>query len=329
MRCNIFIIPILSLLMISSGMADAPTLVDLQGLAKKGDWEGVVKGAGDALAPGGVTDPGDRFKIAMLKGDAHLRLRQADEAVDAFNGAVKETQNDKPLAIAKATVILIGRSKDFIYTSLTIPPPPPQRNSIKTSVNPIPATTPATDPTSGKIVVIPPPAHLPRGQFDIIDPVHRADAMAAMWTDERLDAEKAIKEKISSHALPDINLALDRIHQAEPIAIAAGASEWGQTQRNGLANAARLDATGAMKDMNMSLIEITKSQARRRNNPQPKPMPQEDRDKINQMTEALNQITKALKALPEALKVDKTAFATQLDQAARLQDRATTVLATD
>ena len=26
--------------------------------------------------------------------------------------------------------------------------------------------------------------------------------------DERLDAEKAIKEKISSHALPDINLAL-------------------------------------------------------------------------------------------------------------------------
>jgi hypothetical protein len=323
MRRHTVLFPMLVLLIASAARADVPALSDVQQLFKRGDFAGVVKGCADALAPGGATDPVERFKFASIKGDAHLKLRQADEAVDAFTAAAKETEDARQSAIARATIILIGRSQEFIYTSQTIKPPP-ARVPQKPPANSNAPTSLTTNPAINTAPVV-----LPRGQFDIIDSLHRPDALAAMWTDEKADAEKTIKDKIATKALPALNDALDRIHAAEPIAIAGGAADWPQTEKTQLANAARVDANVAMKDMNTQLITITKDQTKRRNKQRVQAMPQGQRDQLNTMIEAINQIVSALKALPEALGIDKGTYATQLEQAANLEDKATTVLATD
>ena len=96
-----------------------------------------------------------------------------------------------------------------------------------------------------------------------------------------------------------------------------------------LANIARQDANLAMKDMNLKLNEIAKDQVARQSKQPPKAMPQSQRDQLNKITEALNQMISTLKALPEVLNVDRATYETQLDEAATLQDKATTVLATD
>jgi hypothetical protein len=319
----------LLLLSISIAWADPATLADLQQTWKQGDYDGVVKRCTDALAPGGVTDPEDRFKVAWLKAEAQLRLRRADAAADAFNAAVKETQDARQQSLATATAILIGRSKDFIYTSLTIKPPPKVVAAKPAANPPVNADMSTSKPGATTKPALVPPVILPRGQFDIIVPVNRTDAMAAMWTDERLDATETIKAKIAMKTLPAINNALERVNTAAPIAVAAGAADWPQTQKDLLSNAARVAANTAMKAMNLQLIDMTKEQARRRRGQHPKSMPQGERDQLNQMTQALDQITTALKALPEALNVDKDTYSSQLDNAASLEDRATTVLATD
>jgi hypothetical protein len=323
------------LLRFSLASADPPTLVDLQQLWKQHDLAGVVKGCTDALAPGGTTDPAERFKIAWLKGETQLQLQQADAAVDAFNAASKETENVRQQSVAKATAILIGRSKDFIYTSLTIKPSAGNAPVVKRRRPRSPSTSSspgqamqdaaaATQPVASSAPVI-----LPRGQFDIIDPRHRAEAFDAMWSDERNDAEQTIKDKTATKSLPAINDALDRIKLAEPIAVAANHGDWVQTQKDKLANAARIDANTEMRAMNDALVTIVKEQAVRRRGNYPKPMPQGERDQINATTKELDQITAELTALSASLNADKDTFRPQLDQASRLQDRATTALATD
>ena len=325
MRRSIALSPSLILLVISLARADAPTPNDLKEMFKQGDYAGVVNGSSEALAPGGIIDAGDRYKVDALKGEALLKLGQADAAVDAFTDASKETEDPRQAFVARATSILISRSKDFVYTSETIKPPQPK-------------VAPSKPPESGTIVrasatTMPMaenrPLILQPGQFDIIDPLRRTSALAAMWTDERADAERTIKAKIALKTLPSINEALDRIHKAEPIAVAAGWPEWAQTKKEMLANVARQDANLAMKDMNLKLNEIAKDQVARQSKQPPKAMPQSQRDQLNKITEALNQMISALKALPEILNVDRATYETQLDEAATLQDKATTVLATD
>jgi hypothetical protein len=303
-------------------LAELPTAADLDQLWKQHDFAGVVKGASDALAPGGTTDAAERYKIAWLKGEAELQLRQADAAVDAFNAADGETHDERQMALAKATGILIGRSKDFVYTSLSVKPP--QVNvAPRPAANLTAANSASTKEAASKPVVLLP------GQFDIVDPRHREAAMEAMWKDERLDAEATIKVKIADKTLVSVNTALDRVHAAEPIAIAGGAADWPQDQKDKLANAARIAANTAMKDMNAALVLIIKDQNIRRNRPNPKPMPQGGRDQLNQMTKTLDDTTQTLKALIQPLNCDKSEFDSQLEHAATLEDRATTVLATD
>jgi hypothetical protein len=320
---------LLVLLSTSVALADPPSQADLLQLWKQGDYAGVVKGTAEALQPGGVSDPSERFKVAWLGAEAQLRLRQAQPAIDAFNAAAKETDDNRQQAVAKATALLIGRSKDFIYTSQTIKPPPAPKVPLKPREAAPPDRPPATTSAASKRPAFVSPVVLPRGEFDIIEPAHRTEAMQAMWTDERIDAARTIKEKIAAKSLPAISQALDRITAAEPIAVAAGSADWPQTQRDLLVNGARVDVNTTMKDMNARLIAIIKLQVKRRARQHPIAMPQDQRDQINQMTQTLDQIHTALKALPEALHVDKDTFAPELDHASQLEDRATTVLATD
>jgi hypothetical protein len=307
----------------SAAMADPSSPSDLQQLFNLGDYPSVVKGATEALASGAVSDAADRYKVDTLKGEASLKLRQAGAAASAFSDAAKDTANARQAFVAQATAILISRSEDLIYTSQRIKPTQPKASAPKALASmAIGADPPTTEPVAENKPVV-----LSAGQYDIIDPVHRTSALAAMWADERADAEKVIKAKIAAKTLPAINDALARIHQSEPIAVAGGSPDWAQSKEESLAGAARLNANMAMKEMNTKLIAISKSQVARHNKQPPKSMPQGDRDQINKMTEALNQMIVALKALPEALNVDRGSFGSQLDEAQSIVDHATTVLA--
>jgi hypothetical protein len=311
------------LLTTAVALADPPSADDLARLWKQGDFASVVSGCDADLGPDGLTDAQQRYSTAWLKGEAELRLMQADAAVAAFNAAAKETHDSRQQSIATATAILIGRSKDFVYTSATIKPPTQQPVVAK----PLATLTPGADATTKPLVKR--PAVLPRGQFDIIDPAHRAEAMDAMWVDERVDAESTIKAKVAAKTLAAVNEALERVHQAEPIAVAGGAPEWSQTQKDRLANAAKVSVNTEIVTMNMQLVAIVKDQVKRRNKPHPTPMPQSTRDQINQMTLALDEAQETLKALPEQLNVEKDTFDLQIQRASELEDHATTVLATD
>jgi hypothetical protein len=321
MRRTLPALSILLLLSVSTALADPPALKDLTALFKTGDYAAVLKGCDDALAPGGSSDPAERYGVACLKGEAQLRLGNADEAVSAFNAAVELTQDTRQQAIAKATAILITRSKNLIYTSITIKPPP------NAKLPPAPAAPALSDATTHPAYK--PPGPLPRGQYDIVDPVRRIDALAALWADERADAETTIKQQIASKDLAQIAPALTRVNAAEPIAIAAGNADWAQAHRTQLATAAKIDANSAMRDMNLALVPIVKSQAKRRASQHPKSMPQDQRDQINKMTQSLDVMTTTLKALTDQLHLQADYYNTQRQQAASLQDRATTVLATD
>ena len=308
-------------------LAEPPSADDLAKLWKQGDFAGVVSGCDADLGPDGMTDAQQRYSTAWLKGEAELRLMKADAAVAAFNAASKETHDARQTAIATATATLIGRSKDFVYTSVTIKPPPAPKTPVVAKL-PAPTGDAATQPLVKRPAILP-PVILPRGQFDIIDPTHRTEAMNAMWIDERTDAESTIKAKVAAKTLAAVNEALDRVNQAEPIAIAAGSADWAQTQKNKLANAAKVSVNTEIVTFNTQLVTIVKDQVKRRNRPHPTPMPQGTRDQINQMTQALDQASETLKALPQSLNVEKNTFDQQIQRASEVEDRATTVLATD
>ena len=116
----------------------------------------------------------DRYELFMLRGEAHLRNKAMPAAADAFAAAGKETTDPAKKSTARATEVLVRKSKATGYV-----PKPPK-----------PGAAPATRPVAP---IIP-----------IIKPDDRKQAMEALLNDEMAVAQPKLRAADNAQALPPI-----------------------------------------------------------------------------------------------------------------------------
>ena len=98
-----------------------PTMDQIQGLYSKGDYDGTLRDIAHAMSLGGkAAESYDKHDLLVLRGEAELRLKQPSPAAVAFHQAAKETKDDDQAASARATEILIKKSRQLQYTPKTV-----------------------------------------------------------------------------------------------------------------------------------------------------------------------------------------------------------------
>lgn len=167
---------------------DAPaTMEQLQQIEQQKDWTTLLqKLARVSALHGPATQPYDQYELAMMKGEAHLQLKQTQAAALGFTEAVKQSNGDKKkAAVASATATLVKRS------------PAPAFSYARKS--------PTTQPSEAKT-------------FNILDPSKRSDAFAAVAADEVATLKPRAKSAAAASSLrPTIELlkSLDDLRDAE------------------------------------------------------------------------------------------------------------------
>src|SRR5688572_2680037 len=136
----------------------------------------VLRGVAKLIAlKGEAAKPYDRYELFTLRGEANLRAKALVPAADAFAAAAKETTDADKKATARATEILIRRSKPLGYVAK------PQR--------PAPGAVAATRPA---------------GPMPIINEADRAAAMKVLLADEMATVEPKLKAANAASALPPV-----------------------------------------------------------------------------------------------------------------------------
>lgn len=176
----------------SSASDDAPpSQQTIQKTFDEGDYGETIQLASRALAlKGDATATYDRYEVLMLKGEAHLRLRQLRFAGDAFAAAASETDDEVKAARARATRRLIRESKGLKV----------QRHFPKKD-----------GPQSA----------------DLLDPGARDDALAIAYDDLRTAAAPKIKAALRARTLPPISEALERLGELHDIELASTGGDAG------------------------------------------------------------------------------------------------------
>lgn len=126
-----------------------PTVDEVRRQLETGDAAEGLKQINRLLALRGKAAEGyDRHELLSLKGDAHLKLKANQAALVAFRQAAAATDDPQQQAVARATELLIKRSKNLAYT--------PKKVARGDKAEPI----------------------------DIADPASRQKALAALFIDE-------------------------------------------------------------------------------------------------------------------------------------------------
>ncbi len=111
-------------LMVPLARADGPppsaatSAADVQTLLDANNYAGAVSAASRLLSKAGNA-PGpdaDKAQLYALKGEAHLKLKQATQAADAFDKASKAATDPAVSATDAATGLLAKRSRNNVYT---------------------------------------------------------------------------------------------------------------------------------------------------------------------------------------------------------------------
>ena len=94
-----------------------PSPEEVRKLLSAGDAQGAMKQINRLLALRGKAAEGfDRYELLTLKGDAHLKLKANEAALASFRQAGAATEDPQQQAVARATELLIKRSKNQAYT---------------------------------------------------------------------------------------------------------------------------------------------------------------------------------------------------------------------
>lgn len=166
--------------------SDPPaTMQELQQLYDAKDWQTLLQKVTKVLPLRGQAAAAyDRYELLMMKGDAHLNLKQGPAASSTFDEASKIKDLDKvKMAKADGMVLLIKRGQSGVY----------KRKS------------PATQPGEEK-------------QFDLTDRDKRKAAFAALAADEQTSLQPRVKSAASGSSLrpiAEILKGLDDLKTAE------------------------------------------------------------------------------------------------------------------
>ena len=94
-----------------------PTVEDVRKQLAAGDAAEALKQVNRLLLLRGKAAEGfDKYELLTLKGDAHLKLRAGEAAAAAFRQAAAATEDPQQQAVARATELLVKRSKNLAYT---------------------------------------------------------------------------------------------------------------------------------------------------------------------------------------------------------------------
>ena len=127
----------------------------------EGDYRGTLAEVSRALSLRGNAAEGlAKYDLIVMRAECELRMKQAEPAAASFHQAIRETKDEQQVADARATELLIRKSRQLVYT----------------------------------------PRVLAKGDkpepIDIVDPKNRKRALRALYTDElaqvtpRIDAAK-------------------------------------------------------------------------------------------------------------------------------------------
>lgn len=94
-----------------------PTVEEIQKRLEAGDAPDALKKVNRLLLlRGKAAETYDKYELLTLKGDAHLRMKANDAAAASFRQAAAASDDVQHQAVARATELLIRRSKNFAYT---------------------------------------------------------------------------------------------------------------------------------------------------------------------------------------------------------------------
>ena len=94
-----------------------PTVEEVQKLVQSGEAAEALKQVNRLLSlRGKAAESLDKYELFSLKGEAHLRLKANEAAAAAFRQAAAETDDRQHKAVARATELLIRRSKNLAYS---------------------------------------------------------------------------------------------------------------------------------------------------------------------------------------------------------------------
>ena len=94
-----------------------PTIEQIRKRIEAGDGADALKHVNRLLSlRGKAAEAYSKHELLSLKGEAHLRLRANEAAAAAFRQAASEADDPQQKAVARATELLIRRSKNLGFT---------------------------------------------------------------------------------------------------------------------------------------------------------------------------------------------------------------------
>lgn len=196
-----------------------PTIDELHQLFKDHDYPALLQKLNRVLQlRGDAAKPYDLIELNLLKVDAHLQLKELSLATSAATAAVRLIDEDrtppKEAAVARATELMLQRSRAWAYTPRVFP------------------------------------AGHPPQPLGIVDPDARPAVFAAMFDDAKGGILAKVRAGKQSRTLGPIIDAVKAVSEMRTLELAAfGKDEQSAAQLNDLANAAHDVMAKAVKDM--------------------------------------------------------------------------------
>ena len=189
-----------------SGGETLPSVEQLNAMLAEGKHADVLKHVAKLIQlKGDAAKAYDRYELLCLRGEAALRGKSNTMAMDAFAPAARATEDKDKQAVARATELLIRRSKPLGYMPRTAGAPAPQTRPVIAKADPA-----------------------PKGQANqpipIIEPADRKRALAALFADEFAVVDPKVQAATTSDALPPIIDAIKLLGDLQAIEIAATGS---------------------------------------------------------------------------------------------------------
>ena len=170
-----------------------PTLSEMRASFEDGDYPRTLQQVARALAvKGDAAGQYERHELLMLKGEAHLRLKNITAASAAFEEAARSATHAKAVAVGTVSAELVRRSRNLQYT-------PPATKKEKGA-----AAAAKAEP------------------IDITDADGRARAVAAMLDDAKGRVAADVKAARAGTTLPPIVDALAMVRDLRLLELAAG-----------------------------------------------------------------------------------------------------------
>jgi hypothetical protein len=216
-------------------MEGLPTIEQLNAQLAEGKHADVLKQVAKLLQlKGEAAKAYDRYDLLCLRGEAALRGKANSMAIEAFSQASRATDDPDKKAVARATEILIRRSKPLGYVPRTAGGATPAAGKISPAgAGPAGSSAGAAGPAGSGPAAAGPAGAAPRATpakpqanqpIPIIEEADRKRAFAALYADEQAVVDPKVKKATTATSLPPIIEAIKSLGDLRAVDVAANGS---------------------------------------------------------------------------------------------------------